>query len=107
MPAEGTESQISPLLGVRSKPVFQNCYFYPKAIPQYEVGFGRFKGLMSDLEARAPGLFLAGHYREGISLGDSILSGQRVVERIEAFVATGHGPATAESGQPQTSAARE
>jgi hypothetical protein len=30
---------------------------------------------MSDMEAKAPGLFVAGHARDGISLGDSIVSG--------------------------------
>jgi len=77
------------LLGVRGKPVFQNCVFYPHAIPQYNVGYGRFKDLMNDLEIKAPGLFLAGHYRDGISLSDSIVSGINVVERVEKTVNSG------------------
>ena len=74
------------LLGVRSRPVFANSVFYPRAIPQYNVGFGRFKNLMNDLEAQAPGLFLAGHYRDGVSLSDSIVSGVNVVERVKEFL---------------------
>ncbi len=70
------------LLGVRGKPVFRHCAVYPKAIPQYNVGYGRFKELMSDIEAKSPGLFLAGHYRDGVSLGDSIVSGCNVAERV-------------------------
>jgi oxygen-dependent protoporphyrinogen oxidase len=70
------------LLGVRGKPVFAHSVFYPRAIPQYNVGFGRFKELMNDIEAKAPGLFLAGHYRDGVSLSDSIVSGCKVVERV-------------------------
>ncbi|HYV29040.1 MAG TPA: protoporphyrinogen oxidase, partial [Candidatus Eisenbacteria bacterium] len=77
---------LSVLLGVRGKPVFQHCVFFPKAIPQYNVGYGRFKELMNDLEAKAPGLFLAGHYRDGVSLSDSIVSGCNVAERLERFV---------------------
>lgn len=75
------------LLGVRGQPVFQHCAFYPKAIPQYNVGYGRFKELMSEIESHAPGLFLAGHYRDGVSLSDSIVSGMNVAERIVRTVA--------------------
>jgi oxygen-dependent protoporphyrinogen oxidase len=77
------------LLGVRGQPAFQHCVFYPKAIPQYNVGYGRFKDLMTKVEAQAPGLFLAGHYRDGVSLSDSILSGINIVARVERFVTTG------------------
>jgi protoporphyrinogen/coproporphyrinogen III oxidase len=70
------------LLGVRGRPTFQHSVFYPHAIPQYNVGYGRFKELMNEIEAKAPGFFLAGHYRDGISLSDSIVSGINVAERV-------------------------
>jgi len=73
------------LLGVKGKPVFQNTVFYPRAIPQYNVGFGRYREMMTQVEARAPGLFLAGHYRDGVSLSDSIVSGCNVADRIEKY----------------------
>jgi len=74
------------ILGVKGPPTFRHHFIFQKAIPQYEVGFGRFKDLMNQIEADAPGLFLAGHYRDGISLGDSIVSGHQVVERVEQFL---------------------
>ncbi|HXT09958.1 MAG TPA: protoporphyrinogen oxidase [Candidatus Angelobacter sp.] len=74
------------LLGVRGEPTFRHCMVYSRAIPQYNVGYGRYRALMSDIEAKAPGLFLAGHYRDGISLSDSIVSGCNAVERVETFV---------------------
>ena len=81
------------LLGVRGKPTFQHCVFYPKAIPQYNVGYGKFKGLMNDIETKAPGLFLAGQYRDGVSLSDSIVSGCNVAERVEKSLASGQSTA--------------
>jgi oxygen-dependent protoporphyrinogen oxidase len=72
------------LLGVRGAPVFRHCAIYPKAIPQYNVGYGRYRDLLTEIEARAPGLFFAGHYRDGISLGDSIVSGCNIAERVGA-----------------------
>ena len=76
------------LLGVKGKPTFQHCVFYPRAIPQYNLGYGRFRELMADIEHKAPGLFFAGHYRDGISLSDTILSAGKVVERAGAFLRT-------------------
>jgi len=70
------------LLGVRGEPVFQHSVVYPRAIPQYNVGYGKFKNLMNDVEANAPGFFLAGHFRDGVSLSDSIVSGCNVAERV-------------------------
>jgi oxygen-dependent protoporphyrinogen oxidase len=70
------------LLGVKGKPTFQNAVLYPKAIPQYNVGYGKFKELMNEIEGRARGLFFAGHFRDGVSLGDSIVSGVNIAERV-------------------------
>ena len=82
---ELTCEDLRVLLGVRGKPTFQHSVYYPKAIPQYVVGYGRYRELMNQVEADAPGLFLAGHYRDGISLSDSIVSGCNVAERVGSF----------------------
>ncbi len=74
------------LLGVRGKPTFQHCVFYPRAIPQYNVGYGRYREQMTDIEGKAPGLFFAGHYRDGISLSDTIVSACKVADRVGEFL---------------------
>jgi oxygen-dependent protoporphyrinogen oxidase len=74
------------LLGVKGRPVFTHCAFYPKAIPQYDVGYGKFKDLMDEIESKARGLFFAGHFRDGISLGDSIVSGVNIAERVGKII---------------------
>ncbi len=81
-----TREDLRVLLGVRGKPTFQHSIFYPRAIPQYNVGYGRFRELMTDIEQKAPGLFFAGHYRDGISLSDTIVSGCKVADRAGEFV---------------------
>jgi hypothetical protein len=40
---------------------------------------------MTEIETRSPGIFFAGHYRDGISLGDSLVSGHDVASRIAEF----------------------
>ena len=80
---EITCRDLALLLGVKGEPTFRHCAFYPKAIPQYNVGYGLYRERMASIEREAPALFLAGHYRDGISLGDSIVSGCNVAERVE------------------------
>ncbi len=70
------------LLGVKGKPTFVHTAFWPKAIPQYNVGYGKYRELLNDLEAKNPNLFFAGHYRDGVSLGDSMVSGVNIAERV-------------------------
>lgn len=89
---EITCEDLRVLLGVRDKPAFLHCAYYPRAIPQYNVGYGKYRALMTDIENKAAGMFLAGHYRDGISLSDSILSGCNVAERVEKFVRAGEVP---------------
>ena len=80
------------LLGVKGKPTFQHCVFYPRAIPQYNVGYGRYRELLADIEHKAPGLFFAGHYRDGISLSDTIVSACNVADRVGGFLKTQPAP---------------
>jgi len=69
------------LLGTRGDPTFRSVQVWPKAIPQYVLGYGRFKEIADDVERRNPGLVLAGTYRDGVSLADSIGSGEQAAAR--------------------------
>jgi oxygen-dependent protoporphyrinogen oxidase len=90
---------LRPLLGTRGDPTFRSVQIWPKAIPQYVLGYGRFKEIADDVERRNPGLVLAGTYRDGVSLGDSIGSGEQAAARIaehlgiDALAAAGQPPA--------------
>jgi len=83
---ELTCADLRVLLGVRGQPTFVHCVVYPRAIPQYNLGYGRYRGRLTEIENRVPGLLFAGHYRDGVSLGDSILSGCNIVGRVESFL---------------------
>ena len=74
------------LLGVTGLPTFQHQVVYAKAIPQYNLGYAALKKLMSATESKAPGLFLAGHYRDGISVSDCIVSGHEVAKRVARYL---------------------
>lgn len=103
---ETTLADLRVILGVSGQPTWRQVSGYPQAIPQYELGYGRFKARMDELEQRAPGLFLAGHYRHGIGLSDSILSGLRAAERIAAWLRAGGAGVAGTAGAPRTASER-
>ena len=75
-------ADLRKLLGVRGQPSFVHTAFWPKAIPQYNVGYGKYRELLNNIETKALNLFFAGHYRDGVSLGDSLVSGVNIAERV-------------------------
>lgn len=83
---ELTLRDLRNLLGISGKPAFQHYAQFKQAIPQYNLGYGCFKDFFEEVEKNAPGIFMAGHYRDGISLGDSIVSAHHVVERMHNYL---------------------
>jgi len=79
---KATLADLSVLLGVKGQPIFTHTKTWPQAIPQYNVGYGKYRDLLNDLEVKNTNLFFAGHYRDGVSLGDSIVSGVNIAERV-------------------------
>jgi oxygen-dependent protoporphyrinogen oxidase len=74
------------LLGVAGEPVFTHHTFWPKAIPQYNLGHERFLEPLSRLEAKHPGLCIASNARDGISLPDCLNSGTAAARKTGEFV---------------------
>jgi len=72
------QEELAALLGVRAAPVFISVRRHPRAIPQYTVGYDRFQAICADAEASAPGLFIGGNCRDGVSLAACLASGRRL-----------------------------
>ncbi len=70
------------LLGLAGEPDFRHTSVWPQAIPQYNVGYEKHLNLMQQIEADFPGIHFAGHYRDGISVANSILSGLHAAQRM-------------------------
>jgi len=78
------QGELTALLGVRGQPVIARVQHWPRAIAQYTVGFQRHKDACAAAEAGAPGLFLGGPCRDGVSLSHCILAGQRLAAAVGA-----------------------
>ncbi len=75
-------NDLRDLLGIKTKPEFVRIRKWPKAIPQYKVGYLKIQRMFADWEKRYPGLYFAGNFRRGISLGDSVLSAHETVAKM-------------------------
>jgi protoporphyrinogen/coproporphyrinogen III oxidase len=71
-------------LGVRGAPVVSVVHRWPRAIPQYEPGHGRFLALQAELERDLPGLHLGGNYLRGISVADCVRNALAAADGILA-----------------------
>ena len=74
------------LIGVRGEPIFAKHVFWPRAIPQYTVGYQAVKDAADETELSNPGLYLAGNYRNGVSVGDCMASGQQIAGRVARYL---------------------
>jgi oxygen-dependent protoporphyrinogen oxidase len=86
------------LLGTLDEPTFRAVQVWPKAIPQYVLGYGRFKDIAEQMERTNPGLVLAGTYRDGVALGDAIASGERAAVRTAGLLGVEEVTMDAERG---------
>lgn len=73
------------LLGVKGDPVFMRHSYWPRAIPQYNMGHVRFNQTMSQCEKKHRGFFIGGHARDGVSVADCIMSGERLAEKAASY----------------------
>lgn len=75
-------ADLADLLGIRGEPVFIRRQIWPRAIPQYNLGYGRFLDIIAATETSHPGLFIGGHVRDGISLPACLAAGEKLAARV-------------------------
>lgn len=75
------DRDLRELLGVRGAPVFQRHTFWPRAIPQYNLGYERHLEAMAACERTHPGLFVGGQARDGIAVPACLAAGEKLAAR--------------------------
>lgn len=76
------QRELGPLLGLKGQPIEVQLTRWPRAIPQYELGHGSLLESASAIERQWPGLILAGNFRDGPGLYDSLDSGRRLAAQL-------------------------
>lgn len=78
------QRELAEILGVSGDPVYHRLHQWPRAIPQYNLGYGEYLQAIEAAEFAHPGLLIGGHVRDGISLTNCITAGRRLAKRAEA-----------------------
>jgi protoporphyrinogen/coproporphyrinogen III oxidase len=77
---EVVHNEIAPILGIGQSPSFSNVVTYAKALPQYNLGHSK---RLAEIERRLPpGLWLAGNYLRGPSVGACVEQAMAVVSDV-------------------------
>jgi len=76
--------EISPLLSIKTAPIFSNVTIWPRALPQYNLGHGDRLTRIGKLQAQFPGLWLAGNYLRGPAIGSCVEQALAIAEEVRA-----------------------
>jgi oxygen-dependent protoporphyrinogen oxidase len=77
-----TLDELNSIMQFSGKPVYLNITRWQKSIPQYEIGYQQKMDMLTQFEESNQGIFLAGNYRGGISVGDCVKNAYEIAEGI-------------------------
>lgn len=75
-------ADLQQIMGIDGSPIYTKIIRWPKAIPQYTLGYDKALKAMDRFEENFPGAFLCSNYRGGISVGDCVMSAEKTVKRV-------------------------
>jgi protoporphyrinogen/coproporphyrinogen III oxidase len=74
--------EISPLLSIKSGPIFSNVTIWPHALPQYNLGHADRMATVAKACSRFTGLWLTGNYLRGPAIGSCVDQALAVAEEV-------------------------
>ncbi|HXN25766.1 MAG TPA: protoporphyrinogen oxidase [Candidatus Acidoferrales bacterium] len=78
--AQIIEAEMAAVLGINGPSLERLVWKFPKALPQFNVGHAQMAAEIREALTALPGLYLAGNYLEGRSLGDCVEIGSRTAQ---------------------------
>jgi oxygen-dependent protoporphyrinogen oxidase len=80
--------ELSDLLNISGPPLAEHVVCYRRALPQYNLGHAERLTRIGAALSSAPGIFLAGNYLEGPSIGSCVEQAARTGESVRAYLAS-------------------
>jgi protoporphyrinogen/coproporphyrinogen III oxidase len=77
------------ILGITGSPIASSVCVHQKALPQYNLGHGHVVQAIRDAEQSVAGLYFAGNYLEGPSIGKCVERGFQVAEGVKSYLQSG------------------
>jgi oxygen-dependent protoporphyrinogen oxidase len=74
------------VLKITGQPIVSRLWRHPKALPQYNLGHGHAVEAVRECQRAIPGLYFAGNYLEGPSIGKCVERGTQVAEATREFL---------------------
>ncbi len=80
--------EVERVLRITGDPVMTHIHRYARAIPQYNLGHSETISELKALVSAVPGLFLAGNYLSGPSIGASVEQGNQTADAVRIYLAS-------------------
>ena len=80
--------EIARVLQITAPPIFQRVWRHMHALPQYNLGHMQKVAAISDELRNLPGLFIAGNYLDGPSIGSCVSAGFRTAQTVCDYLST-------------------
>ncbi|HLJ22510.1 MAG TPA: protoporphyrinogen oxidase [Candidatus Acidoferrales bacterium] len=80
--------EVARVLGISGAPVATHLHRYERAIPQYNLGHTQTIQSLQSLAAATPGVFLAGNYLSGPSIGACVEQANRTAQDVRVYLAS-------------------
>jgi protoporphyrinogen/coproporphyrinogen III oxidase len=80
------QSENERILKIIGSPVASAVWKYPRALPQYNLGHGHVVESIRDAERKLSGIFFAGNYLEGPSVGKCVENGFQTAEAVQNYL---------------------
>lgn len=90
------EDDLRRALGARDAPVLAAVRRWPRAIPQYEIGHGRFVDRAAEIERELPGVHIGGSFLRGVSVPECIKNATGLADEVLRHHGTERGLEIAE-----------
>ena len=78
--------EINSIMGLAGEPVFSSIKRWEKAIPQYNVGYGKFLRALNTFRSAHPGIFFCSNFYNGISVSDCVKNGELTANEVAGFL---------------------
>ena len=82
--AQQVEAENAAVLGITGAPIDRMVWKYPRALPQYNVGHAQRAKEIREALNGLPGVYLAGNYLAGRSVGNCVDSGFQAAELLHS-----------------------
>ena len=84
--AANVKSELAALMNISGEPIFEKVRVWENAIPQYNMGYQVVLDQLDAFEQSHQGFYFCANYRGGISVGDCVMSAEKLHNRIvESF----------------------